>query len=46
LDAGAPATESLRDAVADAAGAADDKDLLATEIQFVHRLASRSFLVV
>ncbi len=36
-DARALAAERLRDAVADAAGAADHQNLLAAEIQFVHR---------
>ena len=35
-DLRAPGAEGLRDAVADAAGAADHQHLLAAEIQFVH----------
>src|SRR6202171_3656041 len=41
MDARALGAERLRDAVADAAGAAPHENLLAAEIQFVHR-ASRS----
>src|SRR5437879_7259133 len=37
MDARALGPESLRDAVADAAGAAHHQKLLAAEIQFVHR---------
>src|SRR6202011_1359026 len=37
MDARALSPESLRDAVADAAGAAHHENLLAAEIQFVHR---------
>src|SRR3979490_2096272 len=41
MDARALATKCLRDAVADAAGAADHEDLFAAEVEFVHRDAFR-----
>jgi hypothetical protein len=42
----APCAERSSDAVADAAGTANHQNLLAAEIQFVHRLASPLILVV
>ena len=46
MHARAPGAERLGDAVADAAGAADHENLLAAEIQFVHRAPSRCFCLV
>ena len=46
MDARALGPESLRDAVADAAGAAHHQNLLAAKIQFVHRAPSIVFQFV
>jgi hypothetical protein len=46
MHARALGTERLRDAVADAAGAAHHQNLLAAEIQFVHRTLDALFRVV
>jgi hypothetical protein len=44
MDTRAPLPECLRNAVADTAGTADHKHLLAAEIEFIHRRASPLFV--